>query len=75
MSKSICKKLNKKKKQTKFKVKFNVNKFFVSSRFCIMNEEELDGSEEIERKRASSSKFSVKYDDNEGNVADNSSNV
>ena len=68
---SLCKKLNKKKKQTKFKV----NKFFVSSRFCIMNVEELDDSEEIERKRASSSKFSVKYDDNEGNVADNSSNV
>ena len=40
-----------------------------------MNEEELVGSEEIERKRASSSKFSFKYDDNEGNVADNSSNV
>ena len=40
-----------------------------------MNEEELDGLGERERERASSSKFSVKYDDNEGNVADNSSNV
>ena len=40
-----------------------------------MNEEDLDCSGERERKRGSSSKFSVKYDDDEGNVADNSSNV